>query len=146
VRAPTAEYAEPQRRSATMTPGTPFALRLAAATGALERGDHLTAARQLVELVDEAHASADTLHGTVELRLLLARAYFGSAQLGRAEATLRGVVADEPTDGYAHLMLGRTLQRQGRHADARQHLTLAGLLGDHARPTAYGEPPGQAAG
>jgi Flp pilus assembly protein TadD len=129
-----------------MTTSTPFALRLATATGALDRGDHLTAARLLSELVDEAHASQDTLHGTVELRLLLARAYFGSAQLGRAEATLRGVVADEPTDGYAHLMLGRTLQRQGRHTDARRHLTLAGLLGDHARPTAYGEPQEQAAG
>ncbi len=44
------------------------------------------------------------------------------------------------TTAYLHLLLGRTLQRQGRHDDARGHLALAEVLGDHPRPVAYGEP------
>jgi len=70
---------------------------------------------------------------------LLARAYFGSAQLGRAESVLRALVEERPDDGYLHLLLGRTLQRQRRHDDARRHLTLAQVLGGYERPTAYGE-------
>ena len=53
---------------------------------------------------------------------------------------LRRLVEDAPDDGYLHLLLGRTLQRQGRHDDARRHLALAEVLGDYERPAAYGEP------
>ena len=124
----------------TTAAGTPFALRLSWAQGLFDRRDFSAAANALVELLAEAeHADAQTLHGTTELRVLLARAYFGSAQLGRAEATLRQLVDEAPTDGYAHLLLGRTLQRQGRHGDARRHLSLAALFGDYERPIAYGE-------
>jgi Flp pilus assembly protein TadD len=130
--------------TASTTPATttsaPFALRLAWARGLFERQDFTAAAAALAELLAEAeHADAQTLHGTTDLRLLLARAYFGSAQLGRAEATLRQLVDEAPTDGYVHLLLGRTLQRQGRHDDARRHLSLAALLGDYERPIAYGD-------
>jgi Flp pilus assembly protein TadD len=124
--------------SAVMT--TPFMLRLELARSLFARGDFASAANALAELLTDAeHDDANTLHSTTELRLLLARAYFGSAQLGRAETVLREVVESAPADGYAHLMLGRTLQRQGRHGDARRHLTLAALLGDYERPVAYGE-------
>lgn len=127
---------------------TPFALRLSWAQGLFERGDHLAAATALAELVDEvesSRASADAdprddavLHSVTDLRLLLARAYFQSAQLGRAETTLLRVIEDSPTDAYAHLLLGRTLQRAGRHADAARPLALAEVLGDYERPQAYG--------
>lgn len=120
------------------TNSTPFALRLDWARGLFDHGDFSAAATALRELVDES-ASAEHLHGTADLRLLLARAYFGSAQLGRAETVLRGLVEDAPDDGYLHLLLGRTLQRQRRHDDARRHLALASILGDHERPAAYGE-------
>jgi Flp pilus assembly protein TadD len=120
------------------TMSTPFSLRLALAEGLLERGDHLGAAAAYAELVDEA-AREDLGHGTTALRTTLARAYFGSAQLGRAEALLRELVEESPDDGYLHLLLGRTLQRQRRHEEARRHLALASVLGDHERPTAYGE-------
>jgi Flp pilus assembly protein TadD len=80
------------------------------------------------------------LHGTTDLRMLLARAYFHSAQLGRAETTLRRIVHESPTDAYAHLLLGRTLQRAGRHAEAAQPLALAEILGGYERPDAYGAP------
>ncbi len=121
-----------------MTNTSPFELRLTWARSLFDHGDYAAAATALVALVDEARES-EMMHGTTELREMLARAYFGSAQLGRAEATLRDLVADEPTDGYAHLLLGRTLQRQSKHDEARQHLALAEVLGDYERPEAYGE-------
>ncbi len=79
-------------------------------------------------------ADDGVLHGTDDLRLLLARAYYHSAQLGRAEVTLTRITAESPTDAYAHLLLGRTLQRAGRHAEAARPLALAEILGDYERP------------
>lgn len=80
-------------------------------------------------------ASLDPIgHGTAEARLLLARAYFHSAQLSRAEAAAREVLVEAPDDPYAHLLLGRTLQRAGRPDEARGPLRLAQLLGDYEVP------------
>ena len=121
------------------TTSTPFTLRLDWARGLFDRGDFSAAAGALRELLDEA-GSTETMHGTADLRILLARAYFGSAQLGRAETVLRRLVEEAPDDGYVHLLLGRTLQRQARHDDARAHLALAEVLGDYERTAAYGEP------
>lgn len=120
---------------------TPFALRYELAQRLYEQADYLRAAEALVELVDEATLDG-TLHNTTDLRLLLARAYFRSAQLGRAESTLRVIVEETPTDGYAHMLLGRTLQRRGRHDEARRWLTLAEILGDFDRPQPYGNDTG----
>ncbi|MEW1954702.1 tetratricopeptide repeat protein [Terrabacter sp. NPDC080008] len=124
-----------------MNTTTPFSLRLSWAQGLVERGDHLAAATALAELVDEAESARvvpdgtdAVLHSVTELRLLLARAYFQSAQLGRAEATLLRVIEDSPTDGYAHLLLGRTLQRARRHAEAARPLALAEVFGGYERP------------
>ncbi|MEU2221609.1 MULTISPECIES: tetratricopeptide repeat protein [unclassified Streptomyces] len=61
-------------------------------------------------------------------RLLLARAYYHSAQLRRAEAELRIIVERDPVEHYARLMLGRTLERQARHEEAAQHLRIASAL------------------
>ncbi|MFE6887488.1 tetratricopeptide repeat protein [Streptomyces sp. NPDC057694] len=58
-------------------------------------------------------------------RLLLARSYYHSAQLRRAEAELRTIVERDPVEHYARLMLGRTLERQGRGAEAAPHLRMA---------------------
>ena len=133
-----------------MNTTTPFSLRLSWAQGLFERGDHLAAASALAELVDEVESSrADStgsdavLHSVTDLRLMLARAYFQSAQLGRAEATLTQVIEHSPTDSYAHLLLGRTLQRAGRHAEAARPLALAEILGDYERPQAYGSTSGE---
>lgn len=98
------------------------------------------AARELEDfLTDLAAARArdegDPIgHGTAELHLLLARAYFHSAQLGRAESACRQVLVQAPDDAYAHLLLGRTLQRAGRPDEARGPLRLAELLGGYATP------------
>ncbi|HYH30300.1 MAG TPA: DsbA family oxidoreductase [Pseudonocardia sp.] len=62
------------------------------------------------------------------VRLLGARAWFASAQLGRARAALEELVAEFPADAYAHVLLGRTLQRLGRHEDAGPHLRMGGAM------------------
>nr|WSX48564.1 tetratricopeptide repeat protein [Streptomyces sp. NBC_00974] len=61
-------------------------------------------------------------------RLLLARAYYHSAQLSRAEHELRAILEQWPVEDYAHLVLGRTLERQGRAAEAAPHLRMAAAM------------------
>ncbi|MFF4099237.1 tetratricopeptide repeat protein [Streptomyces sp. NPDC001903] len=61
-------------------------------------------------------------------RLLLARAYYHSAQLSRAEHELRAILERWPVEDYARLMLGRTLERQGRAEEARPHLRMAAAM------------------
>ncbi len=77
------------------------------ATFFFESGDPLGAARLLEPIVEaEPHNTA--------VRQLLARAYFNSAQLNGAEAQLRALIEHDPSDHYAHHVLGRTLERAGR--------------------------------
>ncbi len=80
--------------------------------------DYIGAARLLVDIVDEVPEQTAP-------RLLLARAYYHSAQLRRAEEQLRRVIERDPVEHYAHLMLGRTLERQGRHEEAESWLRMA---------------------
>jgi len=79
----------------------------------------------LAALVDESLLEPP-LHGTTELRLLLARSYFHSAQLGRAEPVTRTVLADVPDRAYANLVPGPTLQPQGRPPGAKPPPAEAG--------------------
>ncbi|MCZ4604183.1 hypothetical protein DMH25_01255 [Streptomyces sp. WAC 01325] len=83
--------------------------------------DYAGAARVLGTLVEEVPEQTGP-------RLLLARAYYHSAQLRRAEAELRVIVERDPVEQYARLMLGRTLQRQGRDEEAEPHMRLASAL------------------
>ncbi|MER6169883.1 DsbA family protein [Streptosporangium sp. NPDC001681] len=62
------------------------------------------------------------------VRLLAARAYFGSAQLGRASETLESLLERTPGDHYARFLLGRTLERANRHPEALPHLRLAAAM------------------
>lgn len=63
-----------------------------------------------------------------EARLRLALAYYASAQLGRARDELRVLVERDPTDHYSHHLLGRTLERLNRPAEALPHLRLAAAM------------------
>jgi predicted Zn-dependent protease len=60
---------------------------------------------------------------------LLARCYFGSAQLRRAEEALTRLVELAPANGWARRALARTLERQSRAADAVVHHRVADALG-----------------
>ena len=59
----------------------------------------------------------------------LARAYFGSAQLARAEGALTRLVVLAPANGWARRALARTLERQSRHTEAVPHHRMADALG-----------------
>jgi hypothetical protein len=83
-----------------------------------EAKDYAEAARLLAGIVEDVPEQ-------VAPRLLLARAYYHSAQLRRAEEQLREVIARDPVEQYAHLLLGRTLQRQSRAEEARPWLRMA---------------------
>jgi predicted Zn-dependent protease len=94
------------------------------ATEFFEAGDALGAAR-LLEPIIEAEPQ------NTSVRQLLARAYFQSAQLGRAEEQLRAIIERDPADDYAHHVLGRTLERAGRFAEALPYLRLAAAMKRH---------------
>ncbi|WP_425839433.1 tetratricopeptide repeat protein [Streptomyces fractus] len=83
--------------------------------------EYANAARILDGLVDEVPEQTGP-------RLLLARSYYHSAQLRRAETELRTIVERDPVEHYARLMLGRTLERQGRNDEAAPHLRMASAL------------------
>ena len=89
-----------------------------------DAGDYLGAVDYLVPVVAAAPDS-------VSARLLLARAFYHSAQLTRAEAALREVIARDPAETYAYLMLGRVLQRQSRHDEAAGPLRMASAMGGY---------------
>ncbi|MEU8238054.1 tetratricopeptide repeat protein [Actinoplanes missouriensis] len=91
------------------------------ATFFFESGDPLGASKLLEPIVEaEPHNTA--------VRQLLARAYFNSAQLNGAETQLRALIDHDPSDHYAHHVLGRTLERAGRFREALPHLRLAAAM------------------
>ncbi|NYH51935.1 putative DsbA family dithiol-disulfide isomerase [Nocardiopsis arvandica] len=95
--------------------------RFRQAESLLLTGDPLGALSLLRPMLDEHAADRN-------VRLLAARAYHRSAQLGRARRTLEALVEEGPDDAYARLLLGRTLRRQGEHERAAPHLRLAGAM------------------
>jgi tetratricopeptide (TPR) repeat protein len=62
------------------------------------------------------------------LRALRAWAFLLRAQLGRAEEELAALVEERPDDDWARHALGRSLERQGRLAEALPHLRLAAAM------------------
>ncbi|MGC0314966.1 putative DsbA family dithiol-disulfide isomerase [Kitasatospora acidiphila] len=95
--------------------------RLRYAESLLELRDPLGALTLLQPLLDQ--------HGDdLNVRRLAARAYFTSAQLGRARHTLEQLVTDLPDDSYLRLMLGRTLQRLDLDDQAAPHLKIAAAM------------------
>lgn len=93
-----------------------------------DRAGLLFGEKRYAEAADLLAALVDEFPEHTAARLLLARAYYHSAQLKRAEEQLRIVIDRDPVEHYAHLMLGRTLERQGRSADAAPWLRMAGAL------------------
>ncbi len=88
----------------------------------LAMGQPVEAARILAGLVDAEPGNEAALE-------LLARSYFGSAQLARAEDILLRLVELAPANGWARRALARTLERQSRADEAAVHHRLADALG-----------------
>ena len=89
----------------------------------LESGEPLEALALLRPVEEE-------IDGNVGALLLLGRAYFHSAQLERARQVLARVVDLDPTDAYARFLLGRTLERQSRPAEAQVQYRVAVAMSD----------------
>ena len=62
------------------------------------------------------------------IRETLGIAYFRLRRWNEAEAEFRAVLDLAPTDDYAHYALGRTLEHQGRAAEANGHYKLASTM------------------
>lgn len=126
-----------------MTDFTPFEDLLRSRRGLLEDSPHRRwiraqslfaerayreAAILLTELLDDP---GDVRHELTDVRLLLARSLFHSAQLDATIRVATELLEHDPNEPYAHLLLGRALQRKGRRDEAQPHLRLAELLGGY---------------
>jgi tetratricopeptide (TPR) repeat protein len=92
-------------------------------------GAYLDAGKPL-EALNLLEPLAEELRGQAAGQLLLGRAYYHSAQLGKAQEALESAVALAPTDAYARFALGRTLQRRSRHQEAGVHFRIAAAMDD----------------
>jgi predicted Zn-dependent protease len=108
--------------------GGPGAAHEETALARWERAQLLFEAKDYAKAANLLAAVVDEVPELTAPRLLLARAYYHSAQLRRAEDQLRRIVERDPVEHYAHLMLGRTLERQGRRDEAAVWLRLAGAF------------------
>ena len=126
-----------------MTDFTPFEDLLRGHAGLLEDSTHdrwvraqalfeerayREAAVLLTELLDDP---GEVVHALTDVRLLLARSLFHSAQLDGTIRVATELLEHDPNEPYAHLLLGRALQRKGRKEEAQPHLRLAELLGGY---------------
>lgn len=126
-----------------MTDFTPFEDLLRGHAGMLDDGPHdrwvraqalfeERAYREAAVLLRELIADAgDVGHELTDARLLLARSLFHSAQLDGTIEVATELLEHDHNEPYAHLLLGRALQRQGRREEATPHLKLAELLGGY---------------
>lgn len=108
--------------------GDPYG-RFRWAEGLFAQKKYREAARELQALIAEVSDDLDVRHGLLDARLLLARAQYHAAHLVRAEETCRQILADHPTEAYAALLLGRSLERQSRHDEAAPVMARARALG-----------------
>jgi Flp pilus assembly protein TadD len=84
--------------------------------------------RDPLETLKLLEPMADELREHAAGQLLLGRAYYHSAQLGKAQEALERAVSLAPTDAYVRFILGRTLQRRSRHAEAGVQFRIAAAL------------------
>ncbi|TWF92680.1 tetratricopeptide repeat protein [Saccharopolyspora dendranthemae] len=107
---------------------------------AFRRAERLVTQRRPLEALSVLEPVVDVARDEPSVQLLLGRAYFFSAQLRKAERAFLRLLDLDPSDHYARLVLGRTLQRQGRLNEARAQLRLAATMHpDPAYQEALGE-------
>lgn len=110
-------------------------------TSMLDRMTTYDAYRWAVDLFEhqDYYRAADILRHVVDhdaeaaklgdVRELLTRSYYHSAQLGRAIEEARALLDLEPTNAYAALLLARSLERSSRPEEADAARRLADALG-----------------
>jgi Flp pilus assembly protein TadD len=97
----------------------------------LEAGDFLAAA---VPLERARKLEPDK----TSIREALGRAYFRAGRFEAAREEFAAVVERSPVNHFAHFCLGRSLEKTGRHLEARRHAALAaGMRPDRADYRAF---------
>lgn len=84
------------------------------------------AARNLEDLLERDDVDESQLS---QVRELLARSYFHSAQVEKAVEASRTALELDPGNAYLVLLLGRSLERSGRRGEAEKYIRLADALG-----------------
>ncbi|NYH80266.1 Flp pilus assembly protein TadD [Actinopolyspora biskrensis] len=92
---------------------------------AFRKAEKLVAQRRPFEALRTLGPVLDEASDKPSVQLLAGRAYLFSAQFRRAERAFLRVIELDPSDHYARLVLGRTLQRQGRLNEAHTQVQLA---------------------
>ncbi|HEY2058532.1 tetratricopeptide repeat protein [Amycolatopsis sp. NBC_01480] len=95
---------------------------------AFRRAEDLVERRRPLDALKALEPLLDDEQDKPSVQLLAGRAYFHSAQLRRAERAFTRVLELDPTDHYARFVLGRTLQRLGRFAEALAQLRMASAM------------------
>lgn len=107
---------------------------------AFRRAESLVDQRRPLEAIRVLEPVLELAPDKPSVQLLLGRAYFFSAQFRRAELAFLRVLELDPSDHYARLVLGRTLQRQNRLHEAQTQLRMAAMMyPDPAYQEALGE-------
>ena len=107
---------------------------------AFRRAENLVSQRRPWEALRALQPVLAIAEDKPSVQLVLGRAYLFSAQFRRAELAFLRVLELDPSDHYARLVLGRTLQRQGRLLEARSQVQMAATMNpDPAYQEALGE-------
>ena len=107
---------------------------------AFRRAENLVSQRRPWEALRALQPVLAIAEDKPSVQLVLGRAYLFSAQFRRAELAFLRVLELDPSDHYARLVLGRTLQRQGRLLEARRQVQMAATMNpDPAYQEALGE-------
>ncbi|OYO11155.1 hypothetical protein CGZ98_11175 [Enemella evansiae] len=94
------------------------------AVAAFEERDYRSAGQLFADLLEAEPENRN-------VREYVARCHYHRAALGKAEAELRTLLEQDPTNEYAQLLLARALERQNRPEEAAGvRRVLAVLTGD----------------
>jgi predicted Zn-dependent protease len=92
------------------------------------RAQMLLADRRPLDALQALVPVLESQPNDASVQLLAGRAYIDSAQLHRAEEAFARVLELDPADHYARFALGKSLQRQGRMAEALAQLKMAAAM------------------
>ena len=93
-----------------------------------QRGMALLDARHHHQAIVPLARARDAEPDKASIREALGRAYFGAGEFAKAAAEFEAIAEQFPTNDYALFCWGRSLQRLGRHAEARGPLVRAACL------------------
>lgn len=94
----------------------------------LQRGRELSRRRHHAQAAIVLERAARVEPGKASILEALARACYNSGQHDHARAVAEDLLEIDPSNHYAHYVLGQALKQLGRTREARTHLRLAVAL------------------